>query len=250
MSGHNKWSKIKHTKGAADQKKGRIYQKLVREIMIAARNGTDPNGNSKLRLAINNAKAASMPKDNIERAIKRGSGEDGGAQYEDVLYEGYGPGGVAVMVYCLTDNKNRSVADVRHAFTRCGGNLGSTNSVSFMFDKKGVLNIPVEGNNEDDLLTIGLEVGVEDLQQEDDVFVITCEPNGLDAVREAYDKAGKTIQKSEVSYIPQNTTLVEGDAAEKLMKMIDQLEELDDVQEVYSNYEMSDAEMDRLASQS
>ena len=248
MSGHNKWSSIKHKKGAADAKKGKIFTKLIKEITVAAKTGSgDPEMNARLRTAINVAKAANMPNDNITRAIKKGTGElEGAAAYEDVIYEGYGPGGTAVIVEVLTDNKNRTVADIRHIFSRSNANLGETGCVAWMFSKKGVIVVPADKTTEDALMEISLEAGAEDVVLEGDAFVVYTEQNGLEAVRSAIAAKNIPIESAEVSMISQTKVKLTGKDAENMIKLIDKLEDSDDVQKVHSNYDIDDEEMSKI----
>lgn len=241
MSGHNKWSTIKHAKGAADAKRGQLFTKLIKEISIAASmGGGDPNANPRLRAAIVKARAASMPKDNIERAIKKGTGELGGGTFEELVYEGYAPGGVAVLVEVLTDNHNRAAANVRNIFNKTGGNLGTTGSVSRMFDRKGVIEYDAEVVSEDEVMEAALEAGAEDVTNEDGVITVTTAPNDFTAVVEALEPKGWTSLSAEVSMVPQAYTAVDKDTAAKVQKLIDRLEEDDDVQNVWSTVEYPD----------
>jgi YebC/PmpR family DNA-binding regulatory protein len=246
MAGHSKWKQIKHYKAAADAKRGAQFTKLIREITMAAKmGGGDPAGNPRLRTAIDTAKAASMPKDNIERAIKKGTGDLEGVNYVEVTYEGYGPGGVAILIHALTDNPNRTVADVRHRLSRAGGNLGSTNSVAWMFERKGQIYIDAaEGSVDTDrLLEAALEAGAEDFRTEGDQHIITTEPTTLHAVKTALEAMKIPIAESEIGSIPKNNVRVEGKAAEALLKLLEELEELDDVQKVAANFDMDITEM-------
>jgi YebC/PmpR family DNA-binding regulatory protein len=245
MAGHSKWKQIKHYKAAADAKRGALFTKLIREITVAAKQGGgDPDGNPRLRTAIDAAKAASMPKDNIERAIKKGTGELEGVEYQDVTYEGYGPGGVALMIQTLTDNPTRTVADVRHKLSRAGGNLGAANSVAWMFERKGQLLIETAGApDEDAMLEAALEAGAEDLKREGDQYVVTTEPTEFHAVKTALEARGITPSESEITMLPKTTVRVEGKTAESLLKLLEELEELDDVQKVSANFDMDVAEM-------
>ncbi len=236
MSGHSKWSTIKRKKAALDAKKGKLFTKLIKEITIAARQGGgDPNGNPRLRLAVDNAKAANMPMDNIERAIKKATGELEGVVYTELTYEGYGPGGVAILVEAATDNKNRTVAEVRHLFNKHGGSLGETGSVAWMFDKKGIITFPTQGKTEDDIMEIVLDAGAEDISEEEGYFEVTTEVENFEPVRRALVDAGLEIENASLQWIAKNTVDVSGDTAEKVMKLIDALEDNDDVQNVYSN---------------
>ncbi|MDQ7784383.1 MAG: YebC/PmpR family DNA-binding transcriptional regulator [Desulfomonilaceae bacterium] len=244
MSGHNKWSTIKHKKGAADAKRGKMFSKLIKEITIAARmGGGDPDGNPRLRTAVNAARTANMPKENIERAIKRGTGEIAGVSYEEIVYEGYGPGGAAVLVECLTDNKNRTVAEIRHIFDKYNGNLGESGCVAWMFDKKGVVEIAATGLDEDEVMEVALETGAQDVKLEGDTFEITTEPTDFEAVRSAVEEKGWKIELAEITMIPQNTVKLEGKKAEQMLKMMDVLDDHDDLQKVYANFDISEEEM-------
>jgi YebC/PmpR family DNA-binding regulatory protein len=237
MAGHSKWANIQHRKGRQDAKRGKIFTKLIKEITVAARmGGGDPNFNPRLRLAIEKAKAESMPKDNIENATKRGTGELEGVNYEEIRYEGYGPGGAAVIVDCLTDNRVRTVADVRHAFAKCGGNLGTDGSVVFQFKHCGQI-ILAPGADEDKVMEVALEAGAEDVMSNDDgsIEVITAPTNDLATVKEALDAAGLATVMAEVAMKPLNETEVVGDDAVKFQKMLDMLDDLDDVQEVFTS---------------
>ena len=236
MSGHSKWSTIKRKKGAADAKRGKIFTKLIKEITISAREGGgDPSANPRLRLAVDNAKAANMPNDNIDRAIKKATGELAGVTYYELTYEGYGPGGVAVIVEVATDNKNRTVADVRHIFTKYGGSLGENGSVAWMFDRKGIIAIPIQDKTEDDIMDIVLESGAEDLQTEEDFFEVQTSLESFEPVRKALVSANFEIENASLQWVAKNIVSVGGDEAEKVMKLIDGLEESDDVQNVFSN---------------
>ncbi|MEO8945431.1 MAG: YebC/PmpR family DNA-binding transcriptional regulator [Gemmatimonadaceae bacterium] len=244
MAGHSKWKQIKHYKAATDAKRGAHFTKLIREITMAAKlGGGDSAGNPRLRTAIDTAKAASMPKENIERAVKKGTGDLDGVDYQDVIYESYGPGGVAIMIFALTDNPTRTVADVRHRLSRGNGNLGATNSVAFMFDRKGQIYVDATSADEDATLEKALEAGAEDFVREDEQFVITTHPNSLHDVQTGLESRGVTITESEVAYIPKNTVHVSGEAATSLLRLLEALEELDDVQKVAANFEMDADEM-------
>ena len=238
MSGHSKWSTIKHAKGIADAKRGQMFTKFIKEISIAARmGGGDPASNPRLRTAILKARASSMPKDNIERAIKKGTGEDGGKDYEELVYEGYGPGGVAVLVEVLTDNKNRAAADVLNLFDKNGGKLGVSGSVSRMFSRKGTIAYDAEKASEDVVMETGLDAGAEDIVNEDGVITVTTDPADFDKVLEALQEKGLESLSAEVAMVPESTTQVDAATAEKVQKLIDKLEENDDVQNVYTNVE-------------
>ncbi len=241
MAGHSKWANIKHRKGAMDAKRGKIFTKLIKEITVAARQGGgDINANPRLRSAVLAAKAENMPKDNWERAIKKGTGELEGVNYEESNYEGYGPGGVAILVDSLSDNKNRAVSEIRHAFTKHGGNLGESGCVSYMFDKKGYVVIEKSAVEEDVLMEVALEAGAEDVREDGDNFEVITEPDSYEAVKEAIDAKGIEVVVGEVTMVPQTLTAVEGETAEKLIRLIDALEDCDDVQKVYNNADLPD----------
>lgn len=236
MSGHSKWSTIKRKKGAADAKRGKMFTKLIKEITIAAREGGgDAGANPRLRLAVDNAKAANMPADNIERAIKKATGELEGVIFHELTYEGYGPSGVAVMVEVATDNKNRTVAAVRHLFTKYNGRLGENGSVAWMFDRKGVITLPMQDKTEDDILDIVLDAGAEDLQTEDEFFEIQTDLETFDPVRKALLSKELQVENASLHWIAKNVVKISGEDAEKVIKLIDALEENDDVQNVFSN---------------
>jgi len=236
MSGHNKWSSIKHKKGAADAKRGKIFSKLIKEITVAARmGGGDINGNPRLRAAVSAAKTENMPKDNIERAIKKGTGELEGVNYEEIVYEGYAPGGAAVLVECLTDNKNRAVADVRHLFSKSGGNLGENGCVAWMFDKKGLIVINKDKVDEDQLMELAIDAGAEDVNDEGDTFEVITDTGDFESVKEAIEKASIETEMAEVTMIPQNMLALQGKEAEQTIRLMDALEDCDDVQKVYTN---------------
>lgn len=244
MAGHSKWKQIKHYKAAADAKRGAMFTKLLREITVAAKaGGGDPSGNPRLRTAIENAKAQSCPKENIERAIKKGTGELEGVEYQEVLYEAYGPGGVALMIQALTDNPTRTVAEVRAKLSRGGGNLGAVNSVAFMFDRKGQIYIPVENRDEDSVMEKALEAGAEDFVREDEQFVVSTAPADLHAVKQALESAGLVASEAALTWVPKSSVRVEGDNAAQLIKLLEQLEDLDDVQKVDANFDMDMSEM-------
>ena len=249
MSGHSKWSTIKRKKGAADAKRGRIFTRLIKEITVAARmGGGDQDGNPRLRSAITTAKAENMPKDNIERAIKKGTGELEGAVYEEIIYEGYGPGGVAVMVECMTDNKNRTVADIRHAFSKSGGNLGESGCVAWMFDKKGSILIDKSAIGEEELMDKALEAGAEDVLEEENVFQVVTTPDDFEAVREALQTDGLEFIEAVVSLIPQNTVdITEEKPAKRLLRLLESLEDHDDVQSVSANFDLPDEIMEAVS---
>lgn len=238
MSGHSKWATIKHAKGIADAKRGQMFTKFIKEISIAARmGGGDPAANPRLRTAILKAKAASMPKDNIERAIKKGTGEDSGKAYEELVYEGFGPGGVAILAEVLTDNKNRAAADVRNIFDKNGGNLGTSGSVSRMFSRKGTIEYDAEKVSEDEVMEVALEAGADDIVNEDNIITVTTDPSSFEKVLEALQGKGFESLSAEVGMVPEMNTPVDGEVAKKVQKLIDKLEENDDVQNVYTNVE-------------
>lgn len=248
MSGHSKWSTIKRKKGAMDAKRGKIFTKLIKEIMVAARlGGGDINSNPRLRAAVNAAKAENMPKENIERAIKKGTGELEGSHYEDLIYEGYGPGGVAMMLEVLTDNKNRTVADVRHIFSKYNGSLGEAGCVSWMFEKKGLILLDKNTTDEDKLIEVALDAGALDVKTTDKDFEVTTEPSNFEKVRKAIEEAGFKYTYAEVTMIPQTTVKLTGKEAEQMLKLMEGLEDSDDVQRVYANFDISEEEMERLS---
>lgn len=251
MSGHSKWASIKHKKGAADAKRGKIFTKLIREITVAAREGGgDPDANPRLRLAIQKGKEANMPADNIERGIKKGTGELEGISYENVSFEGYAQGGVAVIVEGLTDNKNRTTSEVRAAFTKRGGNMAGAGSVAFQFDQKGVFLVKKANANEDELLDVALEAGAEDLTSDEDFYQITCAPHDFDKVRTGLTEKNVKIESGELSMVPK-TTIKVGDLedAKKVLALVDDLEDNDDVQNVYSNFDIPDELIKRIESE-
>lgn len=244
MAGHSKWKQIKHYKAATDKKRGAMFTKVLREVTVAAKaGGGDPDGNARLRTAIENAKAQSCPKENIERAVLKGTGELEGMDYTEVLYEAYGPGGVALMIQALTDNPTRTVAEVRFKLSKYGGNLGASNSVSFMFDRKGQIYVPANGRNEDSVMEQVLDAGAEDFAAEDGQFVITTAPSDLYAVKQALERSGLVATEAELAWIPKNTVKVEGSAADALIKLLEQIEDLDDVQKVDANLDIDISEI-------
>ncbi|MFK5926769.1 MAG: YebC/PmpR family DNA-binding transcriptional regulator [Desulfuromusa sp.] len=246
MSGHSKWANIKHRKGAQDAKRGKIFTKLIKEVTIAARiGGADLEANARLRLAVDKAKQANMPKDNIDRGIKKGTGDLDGITYEEGVFEGYGPGGVAVIVEFMTDNRTRTVADVRHAFNKYGGSLGVSGSVAFMFDRKGQI-IFSNDNDFETVFEAALEAGAEDVKEDDDIIEVITDPVDFETVKNELEKQGLKYESAEVTMIPQNLNPVAGKQAESLMKMIDVLEDNDDVQNVHANFDISDDEMERI----
>lgn len=241
MSGHSKWATTKHKKAAIDAKRGKLFARLVKNIEVAARSGGgDPDGNPTLYDAIQKAKKNSVPADNINRAVKRGSGEGGDAvNYESIMYEGYGPGGVAILLECLTDNRNRAASDVRVALTRNGGTLADPGSVAYMFSRKGVVEVPAEGNDEDELLMAVLDAGAEEITNYGETFEILSEPNDVVEVRKALQGAGVDYNSAEVQFVPSVKVGVDLDTARKVMKLIDAIDDLDDIQNVYSNVDIS-----------
>jgi YebC/PmpR family DNA-binding regulatory protein len=247
MSGHSKWSSIKHKKGAADAKRGKVFTKLIKEITVAARlGGGDLTGNPRLRSAVDAAKAANMPKDNIERGIKKGTGELEGVNYEETNYEGYGPGGVAVLVECLTDKKNRTVADVKHIFERNGGSLGEPGCVAWMFEKKGLIVVEKASVDEEALLELALNAGAEDVRDDGDEFEIVTDPGDFEAVKSAVEDAGVAVSLAENGMIPKNTVKLEGKKAQQMLSLMEALEDNDDVSNVYANFDIPDEEMEAL----
>jgi YebC/PmpR family DNA-binding regulatory protein len=246
MSGHSKWHTIKHKKGALDAKRGKIFTKLIKEITVAARTGGsgDVDSNARLRKAVNDAKAQNMPNDTIDRAIKRGTGEIEGAQYDEVTYEGYGPGGVAVMVEAMTDNRNRTVAEIRHIFSKNGGNLGESGSVAWMFDKKGYIVVDKAAKSEDELFEIAIEAGADDVNDDGEVWEILTAPENFETVTEAVKNAGVTPQSAEISMIPQNYIHLEGSDANQMMKLYEALDDNDDVQKVSANFDIDESAME------
>jgi YebC/PmpR family DNA-binding regulatory protein len=249
MSGHSKWSTIKRKKGANDAKRGKIFTRLIKEITVAARQGGgDPEGNPRLRSAISTAKSENMPKDNIARAIQKGTGEIAGEVYDEIMYEGYGPGGVAILVECLTDNRNRTVADVRHYFTKNNGNLGESGCVAYMFDKKGLILVDKNDIPEEELLDLALESGAEDVVEEESEFQIVTAPEDFDEVRGALEEGGLAFQDASISMIPQNTVEVDDEkVARSLLKLMESLEDHDDVQSDQANFDIDDDLMEELS---
>ena len=243
MSGHSKWANIKHKKGKTDALKAKITTKISREITVAARmGGGDPVGNMRLKLALQKARENNIPKDNIQRAIAKGVGATDMDSYEEITYEGYGPGGAALTVECLPDNRNRTAADVRHAFSKNGGNMGETGCVAWMFQRKGVFVIDAEGHDEEELTLLALEAGAEDLKTEEDSFVIYTAPEDYDAVESALAEANIETEVSKITMVPDSNVSLEGEAAEKMQRLLDALDELDDVQDVYHNAELPEEE--------
>ncbi|UCE84977.1 MAG: YebC/PmpR family DNA-binding transcriptional regulator [Deltaproteobacteria bacterium] len=248
MSGHSKWSTIKRKKGAADAKRGKIFTKLIRELSSAAQQGGgDPDANPRLRLAVEKARAANMPKENIERAIKKGTGESNAERFEEVVYEGYGPGGVAIYVETLTDNRKRTVGDVRHALTKHGGNLGSNGCVAYLFEKRGVLYFDRPATDVDALLEAALEAGAQDVVESDDLIEVTCSPGDLESVRQALGQRGFEPADAAVSMEPTTTVALKGEDARSMLALADSLEDLDDVQNVYANFDIPEEELAEFA---
>ncbi len=250
MSGHSKWHSIKHKKAKVDAARGRIFTKLIKELTVAARmGGGDPDANPRLRVALAAAKSANMPGKNIDNAIKKGTGELPGVVYEDVTYEGYGPGGVAVFIEAVTDNKNRTVAEIRHLFGKYGGNMGENGSVAWMFERKGLITVPKDQYTEDELMEIALEAGAEDMTPQEDVYEILTAYEDFQAVRNELEAKSIAMESAEITMIPQNTVKLEGKPAEQLMKFMSILDEHDDVQNVHANFDIDDQEMERILSE-
>ena len=246
MSGHNKWSTIKHKKGAADAKRGKVFTKIIKEISVSAKlGGGDPAGNPRLRTAIDKAKAENMPKDNIERAIKKGTGGMEGVTYEEIVYEGYGPGGAAVLVEVMTDNRNRSVSEIRSIFTKANGNMGEAGCVSWMFSQKGLIVFDTNVDFEK-LFEVALETGADDVNEEDEQFEVVTDPSKFIEVREAIVAKGFAFTSAEITMIPQTMVALEGKQAESMLRLMDKLEDNDDVQNVYSNFDISAAELEKM----
>jgi YebC/PmpR family DNA-binding regulatory protein len=244
MSGHSKWSTIKHKKGAADAKRGRVFTRLIKEVTVAARvGGGDPDGNPRLRTVILAAKAANMPKDNIEKAIKKGTGELPGVSYEEVSYEGYGPGGVAIYLHAVTDNRNRTLPEIRHLFSKYGGNLGESNCVSWMFEKKGYIVLPKGKGSEEELLEVVLEAGGDDVRDDGGNWEVLTPPERLEQVREAIAARSIPISTAEISMVPKTTVKLEGKKAQQLLAMMEALEDHDDVQNAWANFDIDDSEI-------
>jgi len=247
MSGHSKWSTIKRKKGAKDAERGRIFTRLIKEITVAARQGGgDETSNPRLRTAIQAAKTANMPTKNIENAIKKGTGELPGVTYEEVVYEGYGPAGVAIYIEALTDNKNRTVAEIRHILSKNSGSLGENGSVSWMFNKKGVINVAASAASEDDLMMATLDAGAEDIEQVEDAFRITTDPGSMESVKSALQDNDIDFESAELAMEPQNTVKVEGKQAEQVLKLMDALEDQDDVQNIYANFDIDDSVIESM----
>ena len=246
MAGHSKWANIKHRKGAQDAKRGKIFTKIIKELTVAARiGGGDPESNSRLRTAVDKAKQANMPKENIDRAIKKGTGDLDGVNYEEGIFEGYGPGGVALIVEFLTDNRTRTVADVRHIFSKYGGNLGVSGSVSFLFERKGLISFNTDHDFEE-IFEVALEAGAEDVKDEGEIYEVVTESSSFLDVRDEMAQAGLNYETAEVTMIPSTQTVLEGKQAETMLKMMDSLEDNDDVQNVYANFDISEEELAKI----
>ncbi|HEU4799909.1 MAG TPA: YebC/PmpR family DNA-binding transcriptional regulator [Gemmatimonadales bacterium] len=249
MAGHSKWKQIKRKKAVTDSRRASTWTKVIREITVAARaGGGDPGGNPRLRLAMDAARGVNMPKENIERAVKKGTGELEGESYQELTYEGYGPGGAAIFIEATTDNPNRTVAEIRHAFSRNGGNLGATGSVGWMFDRKGQVYLDASGLGEDAALDRALEAGAEDFGREGDQYLVSISPNSFHAVRDALEAGGLTVESSEIAMVPRNSVKVEGADAEKIIRLIEALEELDDVSKVFSNFDIDASQLAEVSS--
>ena len=248
MAGHSKWANIKHRKAAQDAKKGKVFTKIAKELTVAAKiGGGDPEMNPRLRVALDKARAANMPKDNVERAIKKGTGDGNESNFEQVNYEGYGPGGVAILIQTLTDNRNRTVSEVRSTLTKRGGSMGEAGSVAWIFEQKGIIQVKKDAVDEDTLMMIAIDAGAEDISTDDDVYEIICEPKEYWAVKDALEENGIEMLHSEIIMKPQNTVPLGKEDAEKLMKLIDFLEDLDDVQEVFANFDIDDDVMEEIS---
>ena len=244
MSGHSKWHSIKHKKGALDAKRGKLFTKFIKEITVAARTGGgDPDANARLRKAILDAKAGNMPNETIDRAIRRGTGEEEGVNYEEITYEGYGPGGVALLIQSMTDNRNRTVAEIRHLFSKNGGNLGESGSVGWMFEKKGYIVVSKSAKSEEELFDLVIEAGADDLRDDEDNFEIITSPEAFESVQTAVKGAGIEPQVAEVEFMPQNYIKLEGSDARQMLKLMEALEDHDDVQKVSANFDISEADM-------
>lgn len=247
MSGHSKWSSIKHKKGITDAKRGKVFTKLIKEITVAARlGGGDPDANPRLRTAIAAAKAENMPKDNIERAVKKGTGELEGVAYEEAYYEGYGPGGAAVLVESLTDNKKRTVADIRYVFSKAGGNLGEAGCVSWMFEKKGLFVFEKGNTDEETLMEAVLDAGGEDIRDEESTFEVITSPDDFEGVKKALDERNLRYILAEITMVPKSTVKLEDKQAEQMLRLMDSLEDSDDVQKVYSNFDIADKTLEKM----
>jgi len=248
MSGHSKWSTIKHKKAAKDAKRGKLFTKLIKEITVAARmGGGDVNSNPRLRTAVTAAKAASMPNDNIDRAIKKGTGDLEGVAYEEIQYEGYGPGGAAILAQVVTDNKNRTVSEIRHLFSKHGGNLGETGCVAWMFDKKGVITVEKSQIDEERLLAIVLDAGAEDVREEEEIFEVVTRPEEFETVKEKLESANVPLASAQVTMVPKNTVPVDGKHVEQILKLTEELEDHDDVQSVSANFDIPSEFLERAS---
>ena len=248
MSGHSRWSQIKRKKGKADVQRGKLFSKILREITVAARNGGgDSKMNMRLKAAIESAKEANMPAENVKRAIQKGTGELPGESYEEITYEGYAPGGVAVLVHVMTDNRNRTAPEIRHIFEKGGGNMGAPGCVKHLFERKGIFHVPARGLDEDTLMGIALEAGATDMRRVEKVFEIVTAPAEMDAVRSALDRQKVPVQDAEIAYVPQSTVRVEGKEAHAVVKLIEALEEMDDVQSVHANYDIPDEILEAIS---
>jgi YebC/PmpR family DNA-binding regulatory protein len=248
MSGHSRWSQIKRKKGKTDVQRGKLFSKILREITVAARSGGgDPKINMRLKAAMESAKEANMPQDNVKRAIQKGTGELPGEAYEEITYEGYAPGGVALMVRVLTDNRNRTAPEIRHTFEKYGGNMGASGAVAWMFERRGIIQVDAAKISEDDLLAKALDAGATDLRRMEKAFEITTAPAEMDAVRAALVQAGVPVLEAEVTFVPQSTVRVEGKDATSVVRLIEALEELDDVQSVYANYDIPDEVLEAIS---
>ncbi|MEC9492109.1 YebC/PmpR family DNA-binding transcriptional regulator [Flexistipes sp.] len=245
MAGHSKWANIKHRKAAQDAKKGKVFTKVAKEITVAAKlGGGDPEMNPRLRMALDKAKAVNLPKDNVDRAIKKGTGEGNEANFEDVMYEGYGPEGVAILVQALTDNKNRTVSEVRSTMAKKNGNMGEAGCVSWIFEKKGVISIPLNNVGEDQIMSLAIDAGAEDVETGDDSYEIICDPADYEDVKKTIESENISYEYAEVTMRPKTTIEVKGDNAKKVINLIEALEDLDDVQEVYANFDIDDSELE------
>jgi YebC/PmpR family DNA-binding regulatory protein len=248
MSGHSRWSQIKRKKGKADVQRGKLFSKILREITVAAKNGGgDPKANMRLKAAIESAKEANMPADNVKRAVQKGTGELPGESWEEIRYEGYAAGGVAVLIDVLTDNRNRTAPEIRHTFEKFGGNMGASGAVAWMFERKGIILVDADKISEDALLDKALEAGATDMRRAEKTFEITTAPAQMDAVRDALAKAGAPVVEAQVTYVPQSTVRVEGKDATSVVKLIEALEDLDDVQSVYANYDIPDEVLEAIS---
>jgi len=248
MSGHSRWAQIKRKKGKTDVQRGKLFSKILREITVAAKNGGgDPKANMRLKAAIESAKEANMPQDNIKRAVQKGTGELPGESYEEISYEGYAPGGVAVLVQVLTDNRNRTGPEIRHAFEKFGGNMGSSGAVAWMFERQGIIQVDSSKIDEDELLAKALDAGATDMRRAEKVFEIVTAPAEMDAVRDALSRARVPVLESQVSFVPQSTVRVEGKDATSVVRLVEALEEMDDVQSVYANYDIPDEVLEAIS---